>query len=235
MKFNLKDAFETFTDEQGNNPLTVGTSLLTFGKTIPFQIAKSVVLSVLVFVFLLGLLVWLGAPTILIIIASIGGFVGMIAMGVTGVLKFITDAFFSTIYDLISSLFHPIDKVYDDFRQDSRDPNISKKDFFGHVLQDVVKPKVNETIGTLPFGSKISSRLDELVENILKEDELAKNAVADTAPATNFSEPINTAIQKSTRKINAPFRIVFRWVLVCWAVVFLILLALNITRFFPLF
>jgi len=227
MKFDIKTALETFTDLKGNNPLTAGTSLLTFGKTIPFQIFKSVALALLLFVVLLVLIVWLQAPVWLIIIATIVGFCGMIAMSATGILKFITDAFFGNVSELISSLLYPIDKVYDDFRKDERDPNMSKKDFFGKVLQDVVKPKIHESIGNVPYGNKISARLDALMDDIVQDERFAASAEDDDTPAMNFSQPINSAVRKSAKKINTPFRFVLQWVMIAWAVVFLVLLLVK--------
>lgn len=227
MKFDIKTALETFTDLKGNNPLTAGASLLTFGKMIPFQIFKSVALAFLVFVILLVLIVWLQAPIWLIIIATIVGFCGMIAMTATGILKFITDAFFGNVSELISSLLYPIDKVYDDFRKDERDPNMSKKEFFGKVLQDVVKPKVQESIGKVPYGNKISERLDALMDDIVQDEKFAASAEDDNTPAVNFSQPINSAVRKSAKKINTPFRFVLKWVILAWAVVFLVLLLVK--------
>jgi hypothetical protein len=227
MKFDIKTALETFTDLKGNNPLTAGASLLTFGKMIPFQIFKSVALAFLVFVILLVLIVWLQAPIWLIIIATIVGFCGMIAMTATGILKFITDAFFGNVSELISSFLYPIDKVYDDFRKDERDPNMSKKEFFGKVLQDVVKPKVQESIGKVPYGNKISERLDALMDDIVQDEKFAASAEDDNTPAVNFSQPINSAVRKSAKKINTPFRFVLKWVILAWAVVFLVLLLVK--------
>jgi len=227
MKFDIKTALETFTDLKGNNPLTAGASLLTFGKTIPLQIFKSVALALLLFVVFLVLIVWLQAPIWLIIIATITGFCGMIAMSATGILKFITDSFFGNVSELISSLLYPIDKVYDDFRQDERDPNISKKEFFGKVLQEVVKPKIQDSIGNVPYGSKISARLEELVDDIVQDEAFAASAEDDDTPAMNFSQPINLAVRKSAKKINTPFRFVLKWVMIAWAVVFLILLLVK--------
>lgn len=227
MKFDLKNALETFTDEDGNNPLTAGTSILTFAKTIPLQIFKSVVLALLIFILLLVLLVWLQAPTWLVIIATIIGFCGMIAMSVTGILKFITDAFFGNVRDLISSILYPMDKVYDDFRKDERDPNMSKAAFFEKVLEDVVKPKIQGTIDKVPYGSKISMRLDKLFDDILNDERLAATASNDNVPALNFSQPINEVIRSTGRKVNTPFRFVLQWVIIAWGAVFLVLLLLK--------
>jgi len=227
MKFDIKKALETFTDLQGNNPLTAGASLLTFGKMIPFQIFKAVALAVVLFIILLAIIVWLGAPIWLVIIASIGGFCGMIAMSATGILKFITDAFFGNVRDFITSLLYPIDKVYDDFREDERDPNMSKKEFFGKVLQDVVKPKIQDSIANVPYGSKISSRLDALMDDIVQDEHFATEAQDDATPATNFSQPINSAVRQSAKKINTPFRFVLQWVMIAWGVVFLMLLLVR--------
>lgn len=227
MKFNIKTALENFTDENGNNPLTAGTNLLTFAKTIPWQILKSVLLAILVFVLFLGLLVWLQAPTFLIIIATIVGFCGMLAMSFTGILKFITDAFFGNVRDFISSVLYPIDKVYDDFRRDERDPNMSKNAFFGKVLNEVVKPKINQTVSQVPYGNKISKRLDLLISDIMSDEKFAAQSADDDAPATNFSEPINSVVRRSAKKINTPFRFVMQWLLISWGLIFLVLLAIR--------
>jgi hypothetical protein len=122
---------------------------------------------------------------------------------------------------------YPIDKVYDDFRKDERDPNMSKKEFFGKVLQDVVKPKVQESIGKVPYGNKISERLDALMDDIVQDEKFAASAEDDNTPAVNFSQPINSAVRKSAKKINTPFRFVLKWVILAWAVVFLVLLLVK--------
>lgn len=227
MKFDIKTALETFNDFKGSNPLAAGASLLTFGKMIPLQIFKAIALAVVLFIVLLVVIVWLGAPVWLIIIATIIGFCGMIAMSATGVLKFITDAFFGNVRDLITSLLYPIDKVYDDFKEDSRDPNMSKKEFFGKVLQDVVKPEIKNSISNVPFGSKISERLDALIDDITDDEDFAAQAEDDATPATNFSQPINNVVRQSARKINTPFRFVLQWVMIAWGVVFLLLLLVK--------
>ncbi len=214
-----------------SNPIMAGLSLLTFGKSIPINVIKAVVLAVLIYVLINIGLYFLGVDWWIQLIALIGGLIGGVILAFTGSIRFVAHSFIDSVSELLVGTLNPIESIYQNWQATSNE-KISKKEFTMNVLQQVVVPNVLGSISKLPFKNTLSKNLSSIIGNIatdqnIKTQKLAVKEVGDNDDddptfLSNMIGTIEHSASKTRRGLNAPFKYSL-WFFIGFSVVLLVL------------
>jgi len=213
----IKDLFDKTNGVDSKNILEAGFNLLTFTKSIPFNIIKAVIIAVLLYLVLNGLFFYLGVDWWVRIVGLVGGLIGGVFLVFTGSLKFIVSSFIDNVSDLLTGTLEPIEKVYDNY-QETSDGNMNKKEFTMGVIQAVVVPNLLGAISVVPFKGSLEKNLNSFLGNMVSENAAQPKkttVVKDDNNDSNFLTNMIGSIQKGTDKtksgINKPFNLTL-WV-----------------------
>lgn len=228
MKINYQKLLSHYEDENGQNPFFAALNLITFIKTIPFQIVKALVVALGIYCLMNGVLFYISASWSAILFSLLGGLIPVVFLGVTGSLKFITDAFLENVSDLLLGIMKPIDNIYDVWKKNSNE-KISRKEFTARFLKEAIVPKILQMIPKVFFKKQLTKRLEKVVDNVIKtnEKELDDSFSDDDIEAkkTYLKKSITgveKAINASKKGFNTPFNWVLRIALFFWAVLILL-------------
>ncbi len=218
----IKLFVENYKNDEGENPIVAALNIWTFAKSIPLQILKSGVLSILIYGITVGVAWYLDVPWWMFLVMVIGGGLALFFLIFTGLIRFVSHSFIDAISDLFSSLISPIDDMYDLY-QDSNEEKLSRTQFAGKVINDVLLPRVSDSLSLFPMKGSLGKSLgvfSNVLEEKKKEIEIEEKefSVEDVKNSSVKSLMANvyTSSSKAKSIMSKPFFFVALFYLVVW-------------------
>ena len=222
LKINYKKLLESYQDADGENPFLAALNLLTFIKTIPFQIIKAALLGITLYVSMNTLCIYLSVGWVGMLFSFIGGLIGAVFVILTGALKFITDEFLDNVSALLIGIMSPIDEIYVSWKKNSNE-DLSKKEFTKRFLTEAVLPNTLQLMPPFPFKKQVSKRFEKVMDNVVQSNEEnwieADSEEQKATVLQNSISGIEKSISFSKKGFNKPFRLAIRVVLTFWLVI----------------
>lgn len=216
-EYEIKEFVESYTDANGDNPISAAFSLWTIAKATPFQLIKAGLFGwfFLSISFILGWI--LGLPFLYFLIMQITALVIFVFLTFFAAIKFLSSIVVNAVAELISGILSPIDDMYEVYDEASED-NLSRFQFSKKVLQEVVFPRVSDILKFVPMKKSISKTLSIFVSNASVDDDDVSYEEITNSSVKSMMAKVNKAANNTKSIIGKPFYISIILYLMLWSV-----------------
>lgn len=211
-------------------------------QTASAQVIKSVVISSVFFLLMIGLLFFLSASGFLILTAFLLGIVATVILSITGSLKLVADDILSNVSELLKGLLPLLNNLYAYYRKSSTE-EIAREQFVTKFLREFFIPKLLKKIPASPVKKRIEKAIVKLVEQVgnsavkrasgktnklLEEPKQAGLSIASKVGLEDetFVQSMTSAVDKRAtvlkKQCSAPFFKTLKVASIFWVIIWLV-------------
>lgn len=213
----LQDFVDSYTDANGDNPISAAFSLWTIAKTIPIQVLKAGIVGWF-FVGISLLVAWLlQLPFLYFVGLQVLAALGFVFLTFFAAFKFISDFVVNAVTELITGILSPIDDMYEVY-QNSSENNLSRFQFSKKVVREVVLPRVSDILKFIPMKNRITKVIGVFADKVGDErDDISYEEITDSSVKSMMAK-INSASKTTRSIVGKPFYVGVFYYVVLWVV-----------------